>query len=292
MTQGNQMILYDTVRFFRYLQITRKYPCRSTGSSRSTDGRVQGKRARRARRRGTRAKSRSSPVRGRTVGLGDGQRLRRVTRQSVGPRRWRRRRRFPGGGLPPGGTLTVLAPARRASRAIRRRVPTPLARAVATLPPAIEAGPLVAPEPRQPAPGASRALRRIYQGALRAMPLQHRRDRAHSPRVVMAPPLRRSISPLSRPRTRRRRRRRQRRQRRRRRQRWRRRQWQRRQWLLLLHPEPAATTSIHVHVLSTRAELSTSSRRTLRRRTLHDGRDDAAARRDATRRGVTRRDVT
>jgi len=28
------------------------------------------------------------------------------------------------------------------------------------------------------------------------MPLQHRRDRAHSPRVVMAPPLRRAISPL------------------------------------------------------------------------------------------------
>lgn len=77
--------------------------------------------------------------------------------------------------------------------------------------PAIEAGFLVAPESRQPAPGASRTLRRIYQGALRAMPLQHRRDRAHSPRVVMAPPLRRSILPLSRPRTRRRRRRRQRR---------------------------------------------------------------------------------
>lgn len=72
------------------------------------------------------------------------------------------------------------------------------------------ADPLVAPQPRQPAPGASRALRRIYQGALRAMPLQHRRDRAHSPRVVMAPPLRRAISPLMSPtemRTRRRRRR-------------------------------------------------------------------------------------
>lgn len=63
------------------------------------------------------------------------------------------------------------------------------------------ADPLVAPEPRQPAPGASRALRRIYQGTLRAMPLQHRRDRAHSPRVVMAPPLRRAISPLMSPRT-------------------------------------------------------------------------------------------
>lgn len=93
---------------------------------------------------------------------------------------------------------------------------SPLTRVAATLRgyargtvlPAIEAGPLVAPESRQPAPGASRTLRRIYQGALRAMPLQHRRDRAHSPRVVMAPPLRRSISPLSRPRTRRRRRRR------------------------------------------------------------------------------------
>lgn len=165
-----------------------------------------------------------------TSGLANGLYLRRVTRQSICPRRWRRRRRFPGGGLLPSGALSVLAPPRRASRAFfrvrrDRRSRSLLARAAATLRGtvlllAIEAGPLVAPEPRQPAPGASRALRRIYQGALRAMPLQHRRDRAHSPRVVMAPPLRRSISPLSRPRTRRRRRRRQRRQRRRRRRRW------------------------------------------------------------------------
>ncbi|KAL0106619.1 hypothetical protein PUN28_016357 [Cardiocondyla obscurior] len=104
------------------------------------------------------------------------------------------------GDFSPRGTLSVLALPRRASRVILRvrRFSTSLSRVVATLVlSALEADPLVAPEPRQPAPGASRALRRIYQGALRAMPLQHRRDRAHSPRVVMAPPLRRSISPLA-----------------------------------------------------------------------------------------------
>lgn len=129
--------------------------------------------------------------------------MRQVVRcQSVGPRRRCRRRRFPGGGrrhLCP-RALSVLTSPRRASLARSPRALLP--RVSATLRGArrgtvvVTAGPLVAPEPRQPAPGASRALRRIYQGALRAMPLQHRRDRAHSPRVVMAPPLRRAISPL------------------------------------------------------------------------------------------------
>lgn len=45
------------------------------------------------------------------------------------------------------------------------------------------------------APRASHALRRIDQSALRAMPLQHRSDRAHSPRVDMA--LRSPISALA-----------------------------------------------------------------------------------------------
>lgn len=49
-------------------------------------------------------------------------------------------------------------------------------------------------KPSKAAPGASRALRWIYQSALRAMPLQHRCDRAHSLHVVMAPLLTGSLT--------------------------------------------------------------------------------------------------
>ena len=53
---------------------------------------------------------------------------------------------------------------------------------------------LITPKPCKAAPGASRALRWIYQSALRAMPLQHRCDRAHSLHVVMAPLLTGSLT--------------------------------------------------------------------------------------------------
>lgn len=53
---------------------------------------------------------------------------------------------------------------------------------------------LITPKPSKAAPGASRALRWIYQSALRAMPLQHRCDRAHSLHVVMAPLLTGSLT--------------------------------------------------------------------------------------------------
>lgn len=53
---------------------------------------------------------------------------------------------------------------------------------------------LITPKTSNAAPGASRALRWIYQSALRAMPLQHRCDRAHSLLVVMAPLLTGSLT--------------------------------------------------------------------------------------------------
>jgi len=132
-------------------------------------------------------KSRLSPVNNpcTSSGLVNGQRrVDRIAHQSVYPR-WRRRRcrwRRLSGGSP---CFPSLLPCVTATLRSDHTVVGPAV-----------AGPLVASDPRQSAPGASRALRRIYQGALRAMPLQHRRDRAHSPRVVMAPPLRRAISPL------------------------------------------------------------------------------------------------
>lgn len=53
---------------------------------------------------------------------------------------------------------------------------------------------LITSKSSKAAPGASRALRWIYQSALRAMPLQHRCNRAHSLHVVMAPLLTGSLT--------------------------------------------------------------------------------------------------